>query len=428
MGNVADAGNETRQDLPADVPAEVALAAGVTVREVLDTPALSGARLLAGASGLDRVVRRLNVMEVPDVLPWVKAHELLLTTGYPVRSTPDGVPSLLAALDDRGLAAVGIKLNRYLDELPADALKVADERGLPLIQLPDGVGLRRHPQPGVDRGPEPAGVTARTKRGGAPRARGDRPRRRGAERAGARDGRRPGRPRARHHGRRAGAGGGRERRRARGAAADVVLRAVRPFPHRARATVAFTGTTTSTAGTPSCRSSPASSTTAGSPPSRVTGHSTSGISTSWSGPRPSPRLPSRSSSPSGPWKTSTGATSSVTCYRPGPAIATGSSRTASHWAGTSTGRWWSWSRSWTRRRRRRNARAWSCARCRSASPPHGKAQFGCATPGRRSWVSPRRSWRWWGYHRGPTRIGWSETWCARCPGTEEGAAARSRPG
>lgn len=117
------------------------LTAGVTVREVLGTPAMAGARLLAGESGLDRVVRRLNIMEVPDVLPWVKPHELLLTTGYPVRATPDGVPALLAALDDRGLAAVGIKLNRYLDELPAAALAVADARGLPLIQLPDGVGF-----------------------------------------------------------------------------------------------------------------------------------------------------------------------------------------------------------------------------------------------------------------------------------------------
>lgn len=103
--------------------------------------AMAGARLLAGASGLERVVQRLNVMEVPDVLPWVKAHELLLTTGYPVRSTPDGVPALLEALDDRGLAAVGIKLNRYLDTLPDRALSVADDRGLPLIQLPDGVGF-----------------------------------------------------------------------------------------------------------------------------------------------------------------------------------------------------------------------------------------------------------------------------------------------
>ena len=65
MGNVADAAAQTYQDLPA----AGALTAGVTVREVLDTPALAGATLLAGATGLDRVVRRLNVMEVPDVLP-----------------------------------------------------------------------------------------------------------------------------------------------------------------------------------------------------------------------------------------------------------------------------------------------------------------------------------------------------------------------
>jgi PucR family transcriptional regulator, purine catabolism regulatory protein len=140
MGNVADPAAQSYQDLPSgQLPAD--LAAGVTVREVLDMPAMSGARLLAGGAGLDRVVRRLNVMEVPDVLPWVKAHELLLTTGYPVRATPDGVPALLAALDDRGLAAVGIKLNRYLDALPDEALAVAEERRLPLVQLPDGVGF-----------------------------------------------------------------------------------------------------------------------------------------------------------------------------------------------------------------------------------------------------------------------------------------------
>jgi purine catabolism regulator len=140
MGNVADPAAQTHQELPAERPA-ARLASEVTVREVLGMSAMNGARLLAGASGLERVVQRLNVMEVPDVLPWVKAHELLLTTGYPVRSTPDGVPALLAALDDRGLAAVCIKLNRYLDTLPDQALAVADERGLPLIQLPDGVGF-----------------------------------------------------------------------------------------------------------------------------------------------------------------------------------------------------------------------------------------------------------------------------------------------
>ena len=39
---------------------------GLTVSEVLAAPCLADARVLAGASGLDRIVRRLNVMEVPE--------------------------------------------------------------------------------------------------------------------------------------------------------------------------------------------------------------------------------------------------------------------------------------------------------------------------------------------------------------------------
>jgi hypothetical protein len=86
---------------------------------VLAAPCLAEARVLAGASGLDRIVSRLNVMEVPDILPWVKPHELLLTTGYPLRDDPDGLIKLVAELDERGLAALAIKLHRYFDELPA---------------------------------------------------------------------------------------------------------------------------------------------------------------------------------------------------------------------------------------------------------------------------------------------------------------------
>ena len=97
--------------------------------------------MLAGASGLDRVVSRLNVMEVPDILPWVKPHELLLTTGYPLRDDPDALVRLIGELDDRGLAALAIKLHRYFDEVPADMLAEADRRGFPIIEFPQGVGF-----------------------------------------------------------------------------------------------------------------------------------------------------------------------------------------------------------------------------------------------------------------------------------------------
>lgn len=114
---------------------------GLSVGEVLGVPALSGARVIAGESGLDRVVQRLNVMEVPDVLAWVKPHELLLTTGYPLRNTPQSLAHLVADLDERGLAAIAVKLGRYLDALPDEMLQQADDLGFPLILLAGDVGF-----------------------------------------------------------------------------------------------------------------------------------------------------------------------------------------------------------------------------------------------------------------------------------------------
>lgn len=117
------------------------LTRGLSVREVLGVPALAGARVLAGARGLDRIVQRLNVMEVPDILGWVKPHELLLTTGYPLRNTPQSLGRLAVDLDERGVAALAVKLGRYLDELPAPMLAKADRLAFPIIQLPDDVGF-----------------------------------------------------------------------------------------------------------------------------------------------------------------------------------------------------------------------------------------------------------------------------------------------
>jgi purine catabolism regulator len=108
---------------------------------VLTAPSLAGASVLAGAAGLARPVERLNVMEVPDILPWVKPHEFLLTTAYPLHGQPDTLPQLIADLDDAGLAGIGVKLGRYLDVLPPGVLEAADARGFPVIRLPDDVGF-----------------------------------------------------------------------------------------------------------------------------------------------------------------------------------------------------------------------------------------------------------------------------------------------
>jgi PucR family transcriptional regulator, purine catabolism regulatory protein len=122
-------------------PEPVEHGSGITVREALELPALAGVQVLAGRSGLDREVRFVNVMEVPDILPWTRSDELLLTTGYPLRATPQTLAELVAELAHRGLAGMVVKLGRYLDELPDGMLASADELGFPVLLLPDGVGF-----------------------------------------------------------------------------------------------------------------------------------------------------------------------------------------------------------------------------------------------------------------------------------------------
>src|SRR5256886_14155696 len=138
-------------------------ALGLRVREVLGAATLAGARVLAGASGLDRLVRRLNVLEVPDILPGVKPHELLLTTGYPLRDDPGALVDLVAELDARGLAALAIKLHRYLDAVPPQMLAEADRRGFPIIEFPAGVGFDDVLNQGVREllNPQAAGLAGR---------------------------------------------------------------------------------------------------------------------------------------------------------------------------------------------------------------------------------------------------------------------------
>ena len=109
---------------------------GLTVREMLGQDAMQGTRIIAGADGLDRVVRRLNVMTVPDIVRWTKQDEFLLTTGYPLPRRPGEFGQLIEQLAARGLAGLGVKLDEYLAEVPADAVALADRAAFPIVVIP----------------------------------------------------------------------------------------------------------------------------------------------------------------------------------------------------------------------------------------------------------------------------------------------------
>jgi purine catabolism regulator len=108
----------------------------LTVREMLGEDAMRGARIIAGANGLDRVVRRLNVMTVPNIVRWTKEDEFLLTTGYPLPRQPEEFCQLIEQLAANGLAGLGVKLDEYVAEVPPAAVELADQAGFPIVVIP----------------------------------------------------------------------------------------------------------------------------------------------------------------------------------------------------------------------------------------------------------------------------------------------------
>lgn len=109
---------------------------GIALEDVLRLPTLAHARVVGGHAGLGRPVRAVNVMEVPDILEWVKPDELLLTTAYPLRDDRVALDALVPRLAERGLAGIALKPARYIDTIPDSMIEAADRHGFPLIELP----------------------------------------------------------------------------------------------------------------------------------------------------------------------------------------------------------------------------------------------------------------------------------------------------
>src|SRR5215472_4779812 len=108
----------------------------MTVREALGLESLKSAEVVAGQDGLDRRVRWTHVVDLPDLTTWVRAGQLLLTTGLSWPKADAEQRSLIRQLADKKLAAVALAVPRYLEHVPHAARDEADRLDLPLIEIP----------------------------------------------------------------------------------------------------------------------------------------------------------------------------------------------------------------------------------------------------------------------------------------------------
>lgn len=109
---------------------------GITVKEALSLGVVNRLHLVGGYRGLDRVIKLVNVIEVPDIVDWVMEGELFLTTGYSFREYPELMEKLIPKMAEAGSAALAIKPKRFIKEIPGELISSADAHGIPLLEVP----------------------------------------------------------------------------------------------------------------------------------------------------------------------------------------------------------------------------------------------------------------------------------------------------
>ncbi|HSH36224.1 PucR family transcriptional regulator, partial [Schnuerera sp.] len=93
-------------------------------------------KVLAGEGGLNRKVSTVTVMDAPDIYNWMKGGEFLITTAYIMKDNPLELKNLVIKLNENGASALGIKIGRFIEELPPEVKKTADMLNFPIIYIP----------------------------------------------------------------------------------------------------------------------------------------------------------------------------------------------------------------------------------------------------------------------------------------------------
>jgi len=107
----------------------------ITVREALTLDALRAVKIIAGHKGLDRQIRWVHIIDIPEILPWLRGGELLLTTGFGFPRDAATQTAIIRALNEIQLAGVLFETGKFIKKVPSAVLKEAEQLCFARIEM-----------------------------------------------------------------------------------------------------------------------------------------------------------------------------------------------------------------------------------------------------------------------------------------------------
>jgi purine catabolism regulator len=88
--------------------------------------------------GLDRIIRSIDIMEEPNIFPYVKEGQFLMTTAYSIKDDYQTQRELISRLVNKNLAGLMIKLSKgYVIKEIQTMIDEANKFGFPLLEMPE---------------------------------------------------------------------------------------------------------------------------------------------------------------------------------------------------------------------------------------------------------------------------------------------------
>ena len=107
----------------------------INIIDVLMMEEWKECRLVAGNKGVDREILYIDAMEVPDIIPWIKKNELMITTGYAMNRDEGVLLDIIKAMAKAGSSGIALK-TKFFGEITQKIKDLANELQVPVIEVP----------------------------------------------------------------------------------------------------------------------------------------------------------------------------------------------------------------------------------------------------------------------------------------------------
>lgn len=112
---------------------------GIAVKELLALDYFKDFYVVAGRKGVYKEIQGITMLEAPDGFRWSVGKELILSSGYAIQQDPGCIRRAFEEGSFQRAAAMMIKRERYLPQIPKDIMELCDKYEVPLISMPFSV-------------------------------------------------------------------------------------------------------------------------------------------------------------------------------------------------------------------------------------------------------------------------------------------------